>query len=318
MIAYTDSLDYARTVTLDSDARWSPLAVPSDDGVRILLDRVYGGKEVLQCHTLSNPSWNCLLLVEEAERSNYDLLIELAREKVELPHCTLLLAGAGSGFHGFNDRIWSAPPGNTYLSVYYRPATPVPHPATAFTVLATVSVVEAIDALAGLKNAAGIKWVNDILIDEAKVGGVLAYTQSSRGVTGVAVLGIGVNVETEPEVAPTPFVPRAGSLKALSPRPEDCTQRRLFATLTESLAANYRELTAGQYTGLLDRYRMRSLALGREVTICADRTGTKLEAIATGRVLELGDNLELTLEGYTQPFTKGRLMFEPAAPPAAK
>jgi BirA family biotin operon repressor/biotin-[acetyl-CoA-carboxylase] ligase len=308
MVVYTDSVDYARLIVGDASDPWSAPAAPSSSGIRRLLEHVYDGREVRESRLQINSAWNCLLLVESAQRSNYDLLIELGREDTELPDRCLLLAGAGRDFHGFKGRAWVAPPGNIYLSVYLMPERAIPNPACSFTVLAAVSVVDAMDSLPGLEGRAGIKWVNDVLIDGAKVGGVLAYTQTvGHRVTG-AVLGIGVNVETVPEVEPTLFVPRVSSLLARSQRPELCTQRSYLSRLLVALEGNYRLLTGGGYESLLDRYRQRSLVIGREVTLCPETSESQPDTIATGRVTGLGDDLGLTIEGHERPFTKGRLM----------
>jgi BirA family biotin operon repressor/biotin-[acetyl-CoA-carboxylase] ligase len=308
MLVYTDSVDYARTVLGRSADLWSaPASEPSDD-LRSLVESAYGAKEIRESTVHNGSHWHYLLLVEVAERSHYDLLIELSRAGARLPDRVLCLAGAGACFHGFKGRSWSAPQGNTHLSAYLRPTRAVERPATSFTVLAAVSVLEAIDSIPGLENSAGIKWVNDIIIDDAKVGGVLAYTQSAGGMIGGAVLGIGVNVETEPEVEPTPFVPRAGALRMVAPRPADCTQGSFFAALAAALDANYSRLIAGEHNALLDRYRERSLVIGRQVTLCAEEPGSELDVIAHGRVTGIGDGLELMIEGHERPFTKGRLI----------
>lgn len=308
MLVHTDSVDYARTVLGLSADLWSaPASEPSDD-LRSLIQSAYGAKQIRESSVHGGWPWHYLLLVEVAERSHYDLLIELSRAGVRLPDRVLCLAGAGERFHGFKGRAWSAPPGNTYLSVYLRPTCAVERPATSFTVLAAVSVVDAIDSMPGLENSAGIKWVNDIIIDDAKVGGVLAYTQSMGGTISGAALGIGVNVETEPEVEPTRFVPRAGTLRGVASRPADCTQRSFFAALAAALDKNYSRLLAGEYEALLERYRERSLAIGRLVTLCAEEPGPELDVIAHGRATRIGDGLELMIEGYERPFTKGRLI----------
>lgn len=308
MLAYTDSVDYAQTVLGQSEDLWSvPTSeVPAD--LRGLLHNVYGTRDVRESTVISGARWQHLLLVQVAERSHYDLLIELGRAGLRLPDRVLCLAGAGERFHGFKGRSWSAPPGNTYLAVHLRPHRAVKHPATSFTVLAAVSVVDAIDAIPGLENSAGIKWVNDIIIEGAKVGGVLAYTQSAGGTVSSAVLGIGVNVETEPDIAPNPFVPRACTLKGKTPRPNDCTQCSFFAALAVALDANYSQLLGGGYEALLERYRERSLVIGRQVTLCADNPGQELEVMAQGCARRIGDGLELEIEGHAQPFRKGRLI----------
>jgi BirA family biotin operon repressor/biotin-[acetyl-CoA-carboxylase] ligase len=308
MLVYTDSVDFARTVLGQRPDLWSaPASEPCED-LRSLIGSAYGAKQIRESTVHSGSDWDYLLLVEVAERSHYDLLIELCRAGVRLPDRVLCLAGAGERFHGYKGRAWSAPPGNIYLSAYLRPSCAVDRPATSFTVLAAVSVVDAIDSMPGLENTAGIKWVNDIIIDDAKLGGVLAYTQSVGRTIGGAALGIGVNVETKPDVEPTPFVPRVGALRGAGSKLSEPTQGSFFSALAATLATNYGRLLAGEYEALLERYRERSSVIGRQVTLCADEPTSELEVIAQGHVTGIGDGLELMIEGYERPFTKGRLI----------
>ena len=68
----------------------------------------------------------------------------------------------------------------------------------AFTILAALSVAEALNQIAGLEEKAQIKWVNDILLERSE-GGRSSGLHSEPGETVTsAVLGIGVNVETTP------------------------------------------------------------------------------------------------------------------------
>ena len=310
MLVYTDSVDYARIVLGRSADNWSAPASELSDELRSLIESAYGAREIRESTVHGGSNWHYLFLVKAAERSHYDLLIELSRAGIRVPDRVLCLAGAGERFHGFKGRSWSAPKGNTYLAAYLRPNQPVELPATSFTVLAAVSVLDAIDAMPGLENSAGIKWVNDILIDDAKVGGVLAYTQSAGGTISGAVLGIGVNVETEPDIEPTPFVPRAAALRSVASSPADCTQQTYFSALTAALDTNYSLLIAGGYGALLDRYRNRSLVIGHQVTLCDEEPGSESEVMAQGRVTGIGYGMELVIEGYDRPFTKGRLILE--------
>ncbi len=308
MLVYTDSVDYARTVLGLTADRWSAPASDLSDDLRSLIEGAYGARPIRESRVDGGSHWDYLFLVEVAERSHYDLLIELSRAGVHLPDRVLCLAGTSAHFHGFKGRAWSAPKGNTYLATNLRPTQPVEVPAAAFTVLAAVSAVDAIDAVPGLGNSARIKWVNDILIEDAKVGGVLAYTQSTAGSISGAVLGIGVNVETEPEIEPTPFVPRATALVSVVSSTTDCTQQSYFFALTAALDANYRDLIAGGYGALLQRYRDRSSVIGRHVTLCSEEPGSESEVLAQGHVSGIGYGMELMIDGYDRPFTKGRLI----------
>jgi BirA family transcriptional regulator, biotin operon repressor / biotin---[acetyl-CoA-carboxylase] ligase len=99
---------------------------------------------------------------------------------------------AGRGRQG---RSWLASPGVALMvSVVFRDETSPPVPRR-WTSLASVALVEAIEELMPDVKAA-IKWPNDVLLSDRKVAGILAET-SSDGLHLVAVVGVGVNVNTE-------------------------------------------------------------------------------------------------------------------------
>jgi BirA family biotin operon repressor/biotin-[acetyl-CoA-carboxylase] ligase len=254
--------------------------------------------------------WNQLFLVESASQSQYDLLIELNRAGESLPDGVLCIAGDGKKFHGFRGRAWTASRGNLHVSVNFAPAQSIDHFGAGFMILAAVSVVEAIDSVPGLENRAGIKWVNDILINDAKVCGVLAYTQTMADAVTSAVLGIGLNVETTPPVTRTLFVPKAGSLCDFTSDRRTCNPAYLLEALMMSLDRNYRSLIKGNYSALLNRYRERSIIIGRDVDVLSDDSAVGSQVLASGRVKGLGQDLELILEGSERPISKGRLVLK--------
>ncbi len=308
MVVYTDSIRYAEQVLPRPVRPWSTAPSVDQIDLSLLAERLYENKSYSESSLEADFPWRYLFAVASSRRSQYDILVELARKTKALPDGIVCIAGAGDEFHGFRNRPWAAVAGNLHLSLYLAPAKPIEHFAIGFTILAAVSVVEALDCLPGLEGKAKIKWVNDILIDHAKVCGVLAFTQTVKETVTAAVVGIGLNVETTPPVEPTPFVPKVASLRELSPNPEACTQLAVFNHLLLALARNYRSFVDGGYPALLKRYRRRSAVIGREVTLCSDDSVAELDVIAKGKVTELGENLEIFLEGYDQPFWKGRLI----------
>ena len=308
MVVYTDSIHFAERILPQTAGHWSSasseLTVDTPDLGRFL----FGGRFVFTSALESDLLWRHLFVVESASQSQYDLLIELNRAGESLPGGILCVAGEGNKFHGFKDRRWTASPGNLHVSVNLAPAQRIDHFGAGFMILAAVSVIDAIDTVPGLENRAGIKWVNDILINDAKVCGVLAYTQTMANAVTAAVLGIGLNVETTPSVAPTPFVPTAGSLCDFSPDRRSCNQAKLLNELMKSLDRNYRSLIDGNYEALLNRYRERSVVIGRNVEIYSEDTGVEPHVLASGCVKGLGQDLELILEGSERPISKGRLV----------
>ena len=309
MMVVTDSLDFAGQL-IGAHLAWSsPPENIADPGLVPLTDRLYGDRKTHMAEAPGDSLWCRLMIVEKAPVSQYDVVVDLCQNNVELPHGLLCLAGSGDKFHGLRNRGWAALPGNLHLTVHLRPNLRMAETGIGFTILSAVSVVDAIDRIPGLENRSGIKWVNDIFIDDAKVSGFLTHATSIDGVVTSAVIGIGLNVETTPAIEPDRFISKAVSLGDLVTNHSLCNQKIVFEHLINALEDNYRRLAGGELPCLLEKYRSRSMILGREVEIVPDSPHQIGEPPIRGMVVEIGQNLELFLEGYKTPITRGRLAF---------
>lgn len=96
---------------------------------------------------------------------------------------------SGKGRQG---RAWDSPPGNLYAStlVRLRPADPS---AATLALAAAVALEEAVRVF--LPAGATIKWPNDLLIDGAKLSGILLERAGEA-----VVIGIGVNLAHHPDL----------------------------------------------------------------------------------------------------------------------
>lgn len=310
MEVYTDNPDFA-AIFFPSGIAGS--FVPLDDSdptVRSFVADVFPHTNTIQRNSVFEGSWPHLLLSEFAEGSQYDLFIEWLRDGRRLPHGLVAMAGAGSGFHGFKGRDWAAEAGNVHVVIHLAPEQAIERFEIAFTVLATLSAVDAFNQIGPLGGTATIKWVNDILLNGAKAGGVLAFSQTQGQTVSSAVLGIGLNVETAPDVEPTAFVPRVTSLRECVGPEEPDLRGRVFIGLLEALAENYRILVKEGPDPLVRRYREQTGIIGEEVSIFSDHTTDEPRLLASGRVRALGDSLELFLDRRNDPITTGRLVLE--------
>ena len=102
---------------------------------------------------------------------------------------TVILAEAQSAGRGRYRRTWVSHHGNLYASFIF--ATDERDPRLSYVV--AVAVAETIIAF-GINPT--IKWPNDILIDGAKVAGILIEYAGA-----FVIVGIGVNIKTNPTVA---------------------------------------------------------------------------------------------------------------------
>lgn len=94
---------------------------------------------------------------------------------------------AGRGRHG---RTWiSEKDAGLYFSIILRPMFDAKH----LPLITLMTGVAVHDALTGLGLEPDIKWVNDILVNEKKIGGILAETVDTPLGTAV-IVGIGINL----------------------------------------------------------------------------------------------------------------------------
>jgi len=312
MRVWSDSAAFGDRV-VGPGAAWRA-ADPPAPALAPLLPLLYAGRALRTAEVPALPAWPHLFAVETSDRSQFDLLVELTRASPALPDGTLCLAGAGRGLHGQRGRPWDARAGNIHLSLWLTPPPDAVDTPLALLAMTAVAVVEAIDAVPGLAGRAGIKWVNDILIDGAKVCGILTHVTRRSG-RGLGIVGIGLNVEAVPAVPPTPFVPAVSALSRVAAGPADCRMGPVLLTLLGALERAYTELRRDGPAALAARYRARSLVLGRDVAVCADDGSGTPRVIAEGRAVALGEGLELHLAGHARPFTTGRLLLRDA--PAA-
>ena len=281
-----------------------------------------GGDRLWRCGGGLPPEvggWHRVLLVREAPRSQFDALRDLLTGGFVPPGPVASLALTGRGFHGHRDRSWEAVSGNLHLCAVFGPrGVPARH-GLQFVMLPAVAVVDALrGAEAGL--SPGIKWVNDILLGERKVAGVLAATQSQADRLSAAVLGIGLNVESTPEVAPTPFVPGVISLReAAGDRAPGLA--RAAHLLLDALLGRYREFVERGPEPLLAAYRRDSMILGQEVRVYPEGLDEAADPetwpppIAHGVVEEIAPDLTLRIANHAPPVDRGRLLVPDPIPP---
>jgi len=310
MEIYTDSLPYIRTI-LPELCDWQMVNRNEITGsLKIPADRLFNTDLLYHASSENYENWEYLLAVESAPCSQYDIIGELCRENNPIPDRFICTAGYGKGFHGFKGRKWASLPGNIHITAYMTPNMELPSAGVGFTVLAVKSVVETIDSIPILFGRSSIKWVNDILIGKAKVSGALANIQSCGKLITGASIGIGLNIETTPLIGGDSFVPEAAALRDFVSDNNICSQAVLFGKLISIIYKNYRQYINGNYTELIGFYRSRSALIGQDIIVRSDTSDDKTTELARGKLLQIGDNLELFIDGRPEPLTSGRVILE--------
>jgi len=307
---WTDDPEYAlRFVSGIKDVEPEIQQVPGQSDLGSYLQDLFGNKPFYRGR-FEAPGWAGGCIVKDAPQSHFDLLIRQVREGRSLPAPLFCIAGSSECCHGQRNRPWCALDGNLHMAVLFKPNRDISHFGPGFLALAAVSVVETLDGVDGFRNRSGIKWVNDILIDGAKVAGFLVHTVGTESLVQAAVLGLGLNIETKPVFPPDPYVPRASSLSDLSLGSAGIARNDIVLPLLSQIHGNYGRLLDGKADGLIDAYRNRSVVIGKKCKVYDDPppSGEGEEILASGLVDSIGPNLELFFRGRKQAITRGRLI----------
>jgi len=160
---------------------------------------------------------------------------------------------AGRGRLG---RTWEAPPGSGLLvSVLLRP-TIAPERLHLTTMAVALAAADACDDVAGVRP--GLKWPNDLVVDDRKLGGILAEVPEA----GAVVVGLGLNVLWE--TPPAQLADIGVALNQLVGRSVD--REQLLAAILANLARRYAAVTRSPEELAAD-YRDECATIGRRVRV---------------------------------------------------
>jgi BirA family biotin operon repressor/biotin-[acetyl-CoA-carboxylase] ligase len=126
--------------------------------------------------------------------TNADIVKRLAGGDY-VPEGEWLVADRQTAGRGRLGRAWSDGFGNFMGSTVVRPGPGDPPPGS-LALLSGLVVYQAVSAYLSDSGRMALKWPNDLLLDGAKLAGILLEM-----VSGTVVVGIGVNLRTAPEVA---------------------------------------------------------------------------------------------------------------------
>ena len=219
--------------------------------------------------------WREIEVVPSTGSTNADLL---ARARRGEPEGVVLAAEEQTAGRGRMGRTWVAPPyAALTFSLLIRPDVP-PARRGWLPLLGGVAVAAAVAEVTGVD--ARLKWPNDVLAGEAKLAGILAEAAGDA-----VVVGIGLNVSTEPDELPGPG---PGALPATSLRVAGATaldrEKLLLAILTgfERWYQAWRQAGGDpDRSGLRPEYTRLSATIGR--TVRAELPGGQaLSGLAAG------------------------------------
>lgn len=213
----------------------------------------------------------------------------LALAESGAPEGTVVVTEEQSAGRGRLGRSWASEPGQCLtFSLLARPKAP-PEVAATLPLVAGLAVTTALRAR-GFDT--GLKWPNDVLINERKVCGILCEAQTSaRGIEGI-VVGIGVNTGAVPEA----LAHRAVGLGGID-------RLALLAELCAAFETLYARWVKGGLSAL--RTELDTLDCKRGKTILVRPAGGTIEGLSRG--IRDDGALLLEREGAIEPILCGEI-----------
>ena len=121
------------------------------------------------------------------------------------------VASRQTGGRGRNGRSFFSPADTgLYLSILIRPNEQPDSVSLGLTTMAAVAACEAIEKVTG--RSPEIKWINDLLLNDRKICGILTEARPAEKGFEWVVVGIGINLYLEKEVLPEDIKERAGGI----------------------------------------------------------------------------------------------------------
>ena len=111
-----------------------------------------------------------------------------AKEKILKRDYLVVISEEQTAGRGRRGKDWYSPDaGNIYMSIRLRNNNPAP-----LSLIVGLLISEAMDSVSGQKINAGLKWPNDLLIDNKKICGILVESENNEN-NNDFIIGIGIN-----------------------------------------------------------------------------------------------------------------------------
>jgi BirA family transcriptional regulator, biotin operon repressor / biotin---[acetyl-CoA-carboxylase] ligase len=205
--------------------------------------------------------WKNIIVLDSVESTN-NLAMSLVT-KGEIAPWALLVADHQTRGKGRLGRIWESPAGtNIYMSLIIRPELE-PRDTTMLTVLAAVAGAAALQRSCSI--SVSIKWPNDLVISNKKLGGILTEVRADPDRVALAVIGIGINVNIDKRGLPEIIRDIATSVSIETGK--NHSRNEIIIQLLREFELWYSILKKEGKEPLLGAWRRNSSTLGRKVNV---------------------------------------------------
>ncbi|MDD3088287.1 MAG: biotin--[acetyl-CoA-carboxylase] ligase [Candidatus Omnitrophica bacterium] len=232
------------------------------------------------------------ILYFDSLSSTMDMATQLALKGAD--EGTVVLSETQVKGRGRLGRIWNSPKyKGLYFSLILRPKISL-NKASLITLLAGVGICEAIKE--STREEPKIKWPNDIVLNDKKLGGILTEIKAEVDEVDFIVIGVGLNINNDKKS----LISGATSLRQKAE--EGLSRLSIFQNILFRLENNYFIFQKKGASVIAEKWRQLSLTLGKRVKVYSHREHIDGEAVdidSDGGLLVRCDS------GLTQKVTAG-------------
>ena len=278
----------ARELCCTRTAVWKAIKALKEDGYEIEAVRKRGYRLIRESRRFQPEALRRYLENPDVQIVLYDTVSSTNRAAKELAadkragHGSFVIARQQTEGRGRKGKSFFSPKdAGLYMSVVLYPRHSLEE-SLKMTAVAAVAVYRAVRKVCGIR--LGIKWVNDLYLEDKKVCGILteAVTDIESGQIQFAVIGIGLNLYPPEGGYPGEL---SGTASALCPSEAEMgfDPNRLAAEIVNELLRSVADLQ------IPEEYREASIVLGRTITVCGpgeDRKQVRaVEILEDGRLV---------------------------------
>ncbi|MFX1511486.1 MAG: biotin--[acetyl-CoA-carboxylase] ligase [Promethearchaeota archaeon] len=194
--------------------------------------------------------------------STNDIAMELAEQGTD--EGTVIVADTQTKGRGRAGRTWVSPVGGLWFTIILRPEIQ-PVYAHQITFVASVAVATAIENYRSLQ--VRIKWPNDILLEEKKVGGILLEVITSGRNVEYLLVGIGLNLTVDPHHFPPVVSNIATSIASNIPPGTEISRDDFLRGILREFEIYYQLLKQKGFRHIIRKWKGMSDIIGCEVRV---------------------------------------------------